>query len=361
MPQRRPSLLVCLHQIFQAGHHRAFRFHECERRLVPSLPPAHHLPALAQRHPGSVVELADRPFRTQHLELPAAGRHAPGFHSVLEDQLVRGPRVGRDMAPLDPHIARQQFPPHSLDPRIPQQIGDRVDRVDVPVQQARRREVHHRLRLADIPSFDRLLHHLVAVVEPAQHPGVEQCAALVHRLTRGIGLVHGTGHRLFHVEHGHPGLGQADGQIRVRVSAKARVRSLVGRFQQPRSRGADGHHVRLLLLDHLQIILVKRLHSPPLAERLPLLFLQISAGRYFQPFAGLAGRGDRIRQFAVAFVIDRATHAAQADNTHAIRLHLFPPRDLVLSGDNGPRTGRRQAGAMQWSDSRPPQTLISLF
>ncbi len=65
-----------------------------------------------------------------------------------------------------------------------------------------------------------------------------------------------------------------------------------------------------------------------------LLFVceEVAAGDKVQPVAGTRGRGNRIRQGAVPFVVNGGSHAAQADDAYAIGLHARSSWKCVCVG-----------------------------
>ena len=147
------------------------------------------------------------------------------------------------MVVFDLHIARQELAAHGLDLGVANQVGHSVDRVDMPMHQARSRVVYRDLHLTDLPGRYSVLDDLVAVVEATQDAGVEKSAVAQDGIADLVGANHGAGHGLFEVDHGHPHLGYCHRQIGMGITAKSGVGRAPRGFGQAGS-GTDGDQVR---------------------------------------------------------------------------------------------------------------------
>ena len=112
------------------------------------------------------------------------------------------------MIALDLQAARQQLAAHSFNRRIADEIGHRVNRMDVPVHQAGTGIVNHGSHLADLTGGDRVLDHVVAVVKAAQDAGVEERVVALYGIADLVGALHRAGHGLFEVDHRHAQIGR---------------------------------------------------------------------------------------------------------------------------------------------------------
>ena len=186
-------------------------------------------------------------------------------------------------------------------------------------------------RITDPARQHRIPDDVVAIVEAAQHAGVENGPVGLYRVADLVGAAHGAGHRLLDVEHRYLHACQRHREVGMQIDTVGGIGGLA--FVGAGCPGAYRDHVGPFPLHHLPEVLVDGVDPPPFGESGALAGIDVATGDELEPLRGTGGRGDGVRQRAVALVVDGGPHAAEADDGDAIRGHAGVSGCREVCGD----------------------------